>query len=889
MDIKMNEKWFALDVPQIEKKLKTNAALGLSRKAARSRVSPKNGELFYPKVRSPLRMLGEILADFALLLLLLTATVSLFFEEIQNGIVVLVLALIHVTASYLLYYRAQKFMERLGRHFRPLARVIRGGKLCYCDYRQVVIGDVLLLERGDVICADARLTSSDSLKVNMRTGRNEYVMLEKQAQGHVRSGENDVRNMVTMVHAGSVIEEGSARAIVTAVGKYTYLGALTGGIVEEWGESAPKNLVQLRKSCSHMSLISLLCVFPFCLVSLLLSYMNHGEVLLSYAFLTALSVAACSMTQAVLTVFKIFYVWQIYHLSRGANYAIPRSTAAFDCLSEVDYLFLLDGSTLTDGMIHFYAADGIEGRIRNYSSLSAVGKRLGEMAAVYDAAQSRALSSGGSGHDKLSVGLHQFIKNCGVDSEAMKIRYPIQTYSPGNRAQLSDRVFFNDHGQKKILSVSYMPDILEKCSEAWLSGGRQCLSPEGIDRLRKVWNAYAADGCQTVIFTLSDSIGANECFLGMLAFREGIDAAFSGKIARLRKMGVRTVLFEGSRRDAPEIPAWSMGKSKISKNDLLKNRLPLDYRFGEYEQYSGFDENDILELVRLVHKQNRKVAIVGFSEYAAEAISEADLFITCSALTDGTTMWGAGVRGEAVGSSCLQNVKYESQTLIPRPAGGKGGLGSLGRAIVASRTARRNISMFFCYMISVQWARILCAGIPMLFGSVALDARHILFFGFFMDLIALWFFASNREPEGPEKNPDSGFRLKPFIAEHKHLLLSITVASGVMILLPRLLGLLVPFLYKIEYAFVSMFWLQLTMLYFLRYHGRVSFRDFYKKEKSAIFSVAAVLILVALFFLIRPFGYLFEIQQNPLVYFLLTFVPAATFAGMLLFGMSRKK
>ena len=79
-----NEKWFALDISQVEKKLKTNAASGLSRKAARSRRDPSVGSVFYAYAKSPLRMLGEMLADFALILLLLTASVSLFFEELQR-------------------------------------------------------------------------------------------------------------------------------------------------------------------------------------------------------------------------------------------------------------------------------------------------------------------------------------------------------------------------------------------------------------------------------------------------------------------------------------------------------------------------------------------------------------------------------------------------------------------------------------------------------------------------------------------------------------------------------------------------------------------------------------------------------------------------------------
>jgi len=87
----MNEKWFALGIPQVEKKLKTNAASGLSRKAARSRVDREAGSVFLlPKKSVPL-IVADVFADLSLIILLLAAVISLFFEEFLSGIPVLCL------------------------------------------------------------------------------------------------------------------------------------------------------------------------------------------------------------------------------------------------------------------------------------------------------------------------------------------------------------------------------------------------------------------------------------------------------------------------------------------------------------------------------------------------------------------------------------------------------------------------------------------------------------------------------------------------------------------------------------------------------------------------------------------------------------------------------
>lgn len=884
-----NEKWFALDISQVEKKLKTNAASGLSRKAARSRRDPSVGSVFYPYAKSPLRMLGEMLADFALILLLLTASVSLFFEELQSGLTVLALVLFHVVVSCLLYYRTQRYLEGLSGYFRPYARVVRGGKLFYTDYAQVVPGDVLLLEPGDVIGCDARLISSDRLSVSMRVNREEYITLEKTAHGIVRPEENDARKMVNMLHAGSVIESGCARAIVTEVGTYTYLGAMTGGIEEDCRERTPQNLRKMKKSCARISMISMLCVLPFCIISLVISYIRQGEVLLSYAFLTALAVSASSMVQASVTVFKLFYAQQIRRSEQGGaggNYAVPRSSDVFDRLAQVDELFLLDGSALTDGMIHFRGAVIVSGELRNFSRMPAEGDLLCKLASLYSGACQRFLTAGNQAQDRYAVGLEQFLGKTGTDGEAVKILYPTTAYFPGNHNDIPDRVCFTDKGERRMLSVFHTPEGLSGCGSAVLSGERRPLTAEGVEKLKQLWATCTAGG-RGLIFTLSDGIGGESCFVGFLAFREGIEPALARKLSVLQKAGVHTVAFSHcpGRQDAPEIPAGCVMGAAVSKETMLRQNRALTDGFGTYGMYDGFSEEDILELVRYAKARKRRVAVIGLSGYAAGAIEEADLFLSPAELIRGEVLCKGNRR--AVGTSCPQDVRQAAELLIPRPTGGgNGGLSAVIRSIALARAARRNLRDFFRYMLCTQWIRICIAGLPMLFGSVVMDARHLLFCGMWMDFCAMLLFAS--APAGQRVAKEEGvddFGLRSFIRSNQRLLVSALAASGCAVLLPWLVGLTGVFgayLYKIEYTFTTTVFLHLTVLYFLRYYGKMPWKSLVR-ERYAIGYLAAVLGFLILCFAVHPIGYLFELTGNPLPYFLMTFIPLAVFAVVYLF------
>ena len=138
----MNEKWFLLSVGEIEKKLKTNAASGLSRKAARSRCSNKYGTVFSVPVRSPLSYLSELAGDFAYIMLMIMSILAICFGENETGIVSAVCIAVNLIVAYIIYYRSQYFNDSLERIFLPRARVIREGRLYCVNGSKIVRGDI---------------------------------------------------------------------------------------------------------------------------------------------------------------------------------------------------------------------------------------------------------------------------------------------------------------------------------------------------------------------------------------------------------------------------------------------------------------------------------------------------------------------------------------------------------------------------------------------------------------------------------------------------------------------------------------------------------------------------------------------------------------------------
>ena len=887
----MNEKWFELSVDQIEKKLKTNAASGLSRKAARSRVNVAAGEVFIVPKKNPLRLLGELWSDFALILLFFAAVIALFFEEYQTGLTVLLLLLFLLVASFFLYYRSSRTVESLSSFFYPTARVIRGGKLFYVDFRSVVPGDVLLIEAGDILCCDARLVTSDGLRVQMRVNRERYMPLEKKASAFVRAGENRAYEMANMLHAGSIVTEGSGRAIVTAVGKYTYLGAMTGGIVLPVKKGVPETVVSLRKNCSKINMISLLAVLPLSLVSLLFSYNNGGTILLSSAFLTALALAATTMSQLFCTLGTLFYTTWIRRIAMQSNGVVIRSVESLETLADIDYLFMLDGCVLTDGLLHFHSAYVSDGEIRNFDVPNESIKCLAELVSMYHDASTRTLTTGISGAGSYLRGMEEFLSQSKVDRGALRIRCSTISYASGNMTDTPERLDYTDRGERYNLRVSRNSRILEQCRTVLLGNQTQRLSEEGRHELERVLSQGAEEHLSPLIFARATGNEDSLCFVGVLMLREGTDSRWAESLRRLDRCGCKVIAFSKVRTNVPNIPAHLTQSPCVFKHQFAQHNAPLTHGFGRFRTYVGFDDADISVLLRYAREQGKRIALVGFGEQAAELAPLADALITCAPTHTRTSGYldeeiqTVDRLGQPSALCCPQTVKQNADCLVSRPIGGMGGLSSIASAISQIKNARLHFSAFLRYLICTQIIKILAIAVPMLFGNSILDARHIMLYSGMLDLIAL--LGSLYEPairrDRIRKDYCSARSLRDYFTGDSPMMVA-TLVSCASLILPELFGAFAVgghYHEKVEVMFLSLLLLQMCASVLIKYGTVLSSLKNIWKDRFLVLQVLLAFVFSLLCFVWTDFGNLFDIELFPsLAYALLIPVPSILFVAV---------
>ena len=895
----MNRKWFALSIDKIEEKLDTNAASGLTIKEARSRKS-KDAPFFTVKRKGVGLLAVELLSEIFMILLILISFFSIFFSGGRvHGISALIVIVVNLALSFLIHFIGVKSVESMTKLFLPTVKVIRGGKLYVLDYSDVVVGDVIMIERGDVIGVDARLVYSDALKVRMQVDRKEEKDLAKFANAAVNSAEIYAYNMDNMIHAGSIVLEGSGRAIVTSTGQYTYLGSITGGMRQDVDDSLPEPVRVLQKKFSKFSLVLLLAVFPFCVLSILASnFITGATATLPIIVITVLMFCAIFRLASFSTLFVHFFNRYLRKLAVSNNPCIFRSANVLDKVAETDYVFLLDGAVATDGILHFESLETVDGAVKDLDSITGSAKSLFNMATIYAQARESLPTIGVKSFDSIDVAMGELISKSRFDRTALRIRCSINSYLPGAESNFSDVIVYTEFGEKKEMHVSTSSQLIERCDCALVSGEMKNISEAGVADIKKAFFNNVNSGKRPIIFVSVS--GERKCFVGMLVLREGLDYTTIHTVNEFRKNGISVIAFSNCHdRDAsvPEIPDLLKSDRRASFFDFQRREIPVTFEFGNYDEYTGFGSEDIYQLAKLVKSQGKILTVIGFSEYAEKTIDIADVFVSCAPIkTQSGGRFSEEVTAGEIPStessaSCMQTIKTGADVLLMRPKNGKGGLEPLMRSMEYCRMAYRNLNRFFVYLFSVQIIRFIVIIFPLLYGHVFADARQLVLSGLFFDLFALILFMTNSSRAGNSvssiKKLYTEQKFKDVVKKYKNIILCAIIGGVSVILIPSVFNY---FNFLGGYNHTGSFaYIALTLLQFVLFAG-VYLVDLRRKgavkhllnRKFFFFEIAIFLIVTAAAFFFTPIGNLFGVTSDFIVrspfYFVLSAVPAIVFA-----------
>ncbi|MEM6284531.1 MAG: HAD-IC family P-type ATPase, partial [Chloroflexota bacterium] len=231
--------WHVNEADEVAKAFEVDPAKGLSDADVANRLEKYGpNEIVDKGAKNPLLILWEQLTDPLVIVLLLAALVSALLGKVQELIAIMSIVVINAVLGVVQEYRAEQAMQALKNMSAPHVRVRRGGKTRDVESRELVPGDVVLLETGNIIPADARVIESANLRVQEAslTGESESVDKITEKLDDPEAGIGDRKNMV---YRGTNAAYGRATAIVTETGMETELGKIAQLIQDVDSELTP--------------------------------------------------------------------------------------------------------------------------------------------------------------------------------------------------------------------------------------------------------------------------------------------------------------------------------------------------------------------------------------------------------------------------------------------------------------------------------------------------------------------------------------------------------------------------------------------------------------------------------------------------------------------------
>ena len=306
-------------------------------------------ELAEGKKKSGLQIFLEQYKDFLVLILIVSAVVSLFLGETESAAVILVVITMNAILGTVQTIKAENSLESLKQLAAPEAKVVRNGAVVRIPGRAITVGDVVHLESGDYIPADGRVLESASLKVDESALTGESIGVDKISAP--LTGELPLGDRRNMVFSGSYVTYGRGVFLVTGIGMNTEVGKIA-GLLKNTSEKKTPLQINLDRFGKKLSMIILL----LCAVLFALQVLKGGAVADAFLFAVALAVAA--IPEALSSIVTIVLAFGTRKMAKEG--AIIRKLQSVEGLGSVSVICSDKTGTLTQNRmtIEHYYVDG---------------------------------------------------------------------------------------------------------------------------------------------------------------------------------------------------------------------------------------------------------------------------------------------------------------------------------------------------------------------------------------------------------------------------------------------------------------------------------------------------------------------------------------------------
>lgn len=670
------------------------------------------------KKKSALAVFFGQFKDMLVIILIMAAVISMFSGNAESTAVIFAVIIMNAVLGTIQYVKAEKSLDSLKAMSAPHARVLRDGRKIEIPAENVVPGDVLLLDAGDMVAADGRVLCSYSLQVNESSLTGESTSVDK--TDRVPEGEAGIADRTNMVYSGSLVTYGRAEILVTATGMDTEMGKIAGLMNATKEKKTP-----LQVSLDDFSRKLAIAIMIISAIVFGIRIYQRQPLLESLMFAVALAVAA--IPEALGSIVTIVQAMGTQKMA--ADNAVMKELKAVESLGCVSVICSDKTGTLTQNRMTVENVY-IDGACINPDEID-IKKQLHRYLLYIAILNNDSSIDGEKGigdpteYCLLTMARNAGLSNAGISEENIRQLMPRMAELPfdSDRKMMSTKYMI--HNIPMILTKGATDIILERTENIAASDGVRPITPDDRKKIYRQNEIFSEQGQRVLAFAYKETDNSQRLepddesgytFVGLAAMTDPPREESENAVMEAKSAGIKTVMITGDHKVtakaiAERIGIFEDGDIAVTGQELDRmTDEELDGIIENVSVYARVSPENKIRIVEHWQKKGRIVAMTGDGVNDAPALKKADIGIAM------------GITGTEVSKDAASMILTDDN------------FATIIKAVLNGRNVFRNIKNAIQFLLSGNMAAIMVV----LYCSVAalptpFEPVHLLFINLLTD------------------------------------------------------------------------------------------------------------------------------------------------------------
>ena len=568
--------------------------------------------------KSTARIFFEQFLDFLVIILIVAAVVSAVLGDVESMVVILAVITMNAILGTVQTVKAEASLDSLKQMSAPTAKVLRDGGVLQIPGREVVPGDIVLLEAGDAVCADGRLLECASLKTAEAALTGESLPVEKTTD--VIEGDVALGDRKNLVFSGSFVTYGRGKFLVTGTGMETEMGKIA-ALLKSTSEKKTPLQVSLDQFGKKLSI----GILVLCAVIFAVSVLVQGESIMS-AFLFAVALAVAAIPEALSSIVTIVLSFGTRKMAQ--ENAVIRKLQAVEGLGSVSVICSDKTGTLTQNRmtVRQLFVNG-----RTIPAAEADFKDSAQEALLRTAllCSDATINEKGEIGDPTETALVRLGEDFGFDEDAVRANWPRLGELPFDSDRKLMSTVHRFSGGLMLMTKGAVDVLLDRTilgpgEREEIEAANQAFSDQGLRVL-----AFACRPLEAPEVTLDDE--RDMLFLGLIAMMDPPREESKAAVADCISAGIRPIMITGDHVVTASAIAREIGiltpGTKAVEGSVIETMSDEELRgfVPEVSVYARVSPEHKIRIVRAWQERDSLVAMTGDGVNDAPALKQADI------------------------------------------------------------------------------------------------------------------------------------------------------------------------------------------------------------------------------------------------------------------------